>query len=52
MSVVIHANSIAPAPDANCFSRQGWRCYHALGGVLPRKTPQFKIGTDADFEPY
>ena len=27
------------------------RCYHALGGVLPRKTPQFKIRMDADFEP-
>jgi len=37
--------------DADCFSRQGWRCYHALDGVLPRKTPQFKIRMDADFEP-
>jgi len=34
-----------------CFSRHRWRCYHALGGVLQSKTPQFKIGTEADFEP-
>jgi len=26
--------------------RYGCRCYHALAGVLPSKTPQLKIGTD------
>jgi len=37
--------------DAVCFSRHGWRCYTALGGVFSqKKLPSFKNRMDAVFK--